>query len=199
MTAGDKSVGWRFWAKWALASFLGLLVGMGGFVAVGILAGDAIDRLPEFVFGMLLGAIFGTTFGAAQWWVLRAHLRQVGAWIGATLSGFVVGAAIVFGLMNGSDPGTSLITKLGHGCTLGAALGIPEWFALRRTLDKASPWIAISVVSWVMAEVIGVALSVVVGPPFDLLGLFLVGAVLPGGGMKWLLYRASAASVSRAP
>jgi hypothetical protein len=41
----------------------------------------------------------------------------------------------------------------------------------------------------VAAELVGVALSGVVGAPFDLVGLFLVGGVLPGAGMGWLMRR----------
>src|SRR3712207_6975703 len=50
--------------------------------------------------------------------------------------------SIIFGLMNGSEPDTSLITKLGHGFVLGAALGLGQWFVLRRRLDEAKAWIA---------------------------------------------------------
>src|SRR5688572_28048189 len=54
-----------------------------------VMAGDIIDGLPEFVFGVVLGVVFGTSFGAAQWRVLRHHLRPAAAWVGATLVGFV--------------------------------------------------------------------------------------------------------------
>src|SRR3712207_9506960 len=83
--------------------------------------------------------------------------------------------SIIFGLMNGSEPDTSLITKLGHGLVLGATLGLGQWFVLRRRLDEAKAWIAISTVSWVVAELVGIALTGVVGAPFNLVGLFLVG------------------------
>jgi hypothetical protein len=191
-----RSVGWGFWIRWAIYSLLGLIVGMFGFVTVGIFAGDAIDSLPEFVFGVVLGAIFGSSFGIAQWRVLRRRLRPVAAWIGATVVGIVVGGAIIFGLMNGSDPDTSLLTKLGHGLVLGASLGIAQWLVLRTKLDDALLWVGISVVGWVAAELVGVALSALVGPPFNLLGLFLVGSVLPGVGMAWLLARASAPEIA---
>jgi len=74
------------------------------------------------------------------------------------------------------------MTKLGHGLVLGAALGLGQWFVLRRRLNEAKAWIAISTVSWVVAELVGVALTGVVGAPFNLVGLVLVGGVLPGGG-----------------
>jgi len=185
-----KTVGWGFWVRWALATVLGLLVGLVAFIAVGVTAGDVIDGLPEFVFGSVLGLIFGTTLGTAHWWILRRHLRPAASWIGATLLGFVVAGSIIFGMMNGSEPDTSLMTKLGHGLVLGAALGLGQWFILRRRLDEAKVWIAISTISWVVAELAGVALTGAVGAPFNLVGLFLVGGVLPGGGMMWLLRRA---------
>jgi hypothetical protein len=186
-----KTVGWGYyWVRWVLATVLGLLVGLVAFVAVGVTAGDVIDGLPEFVFGSVLGLIFGTTLGTAHWWILRRHLRPAASWIGATLLGFVVAGSIIFGMMNGSEPDTSLMTKLGHGLVLGAALGLGQWFILRRRLDEAKAWIAISTMSWVVAELAGVALTGAVGAPFNLVGLFLVGGVLPGGGMMWLLRRA---------
>jgi hypothetical protein len=185
-----KTVGWGFWVRWALATVLGLLVGLVAFVAVGVTAGDVIGGLPEFVFGSVLGLIFGTTLGTAHWWILRRHLRPAASWIGATLLGFVVAGSIIFGMMNGSEPDTSLMTKLGHGLVLGAALGLGQWFILRRRLDEAKVWIAISTISWVVAELAGVALTGAVGAPLNLVGLFLVGGVLPGGGMMWLLRRA---------
>ena len=186
-----KAVGWGFWARWALATLSGLLVGLVAFVAVGVMAGDAIDGLPEFVFGSVLGLIFGATFGTAQWRVLRLHVRTAISWVGATLVGFVVGGSIIFGLMNGSDPDTLFITKLGHGLVLGAALGVAQWLVLRCRLNEAKLWIAISTMCWVVAELVGVALTGVIGPPFNLVGLFLAGGVLPGGGMMWLLRRAA--------
>src|SRR3712207_6213250 len=184
-----KVVAWGFLVRWALATLLGLLAGLAAFVAVGVMAGDLIDGLPGFVFGVVLGLVFGTSFGAAQWRVLRRHLRPAAAWVGATLVGFVVGGAAIFGLMNGSQADTSLTTKLGHGLVLGASLGLAQWSVLRRHLDGANHWIAISTVSWVVAELVGVALSGVVGAPLNLVGLLLVGGVLPGVGMAWLLRR----------
>jgi len=186
-----KAVGWGFWARWALATLLGLLAGLVAFVAVGVTTGDVIDGLPEFVFGSVLGLIFGATFGTAQWRVLRRHVRPAASWIGATIVGFVVGGSIIFGLMNGSEPNTPLITKLGHGIVLGVALGLGQSFVLRRRLDEAKLWIAVSTVSWVVAELVGGVLTSVIGPPFNLVGLFLAGGVLPGGGMMWLLQRAA--------
>ena len=170
-----KVVAWGFLVRWTLATSLGLLAGLVAFVAVGVMAGDVIDGLPEFVFGVVLGLLFGTSFGTAQWRVLRHHLLPAAAWVGATLVGFVVGGATIFGLMNGSEPDTTLVTKLGHGLVLGASLGLTQWSVLRRRLDGAKLWIAISTVSWAVAELVGVALSGVVGAPLNLVGLFLVG------------------------
>jgi hypothetical protein len=197
MNTKHKGVGWGLWIRWAIYSLLGLIAGIVAFFAVGIFASDTIDGLSEFVFGVVLGAIFGSSFGITQWWVLRRRLGPVGAWIGATVVGFVLGAAIIFGLMNGSEPDTTLPTKVGHGLVLGASLGIAQWSVLRANLCDARPWIAISVIGWVVAELVGVVLTTLVGPPFDLLGLFLVGAVLPGAGMAWLLGSASTSGSAR--
>jgi hypothetical protein len=196
MNTVHKSVGCEFSIRWAIYSLLGFTVGIVGFVAVGVFAGDTIDSLPKFVFGVVLGAIFGSSFGIAQWRVLRRRLRPVAAWIIATIVGFVIGGAIIFGLMNGSEPDTMLLTKLAHGFLLGASLGVAQWLVVRTKLDGARPWGAISVIGWVVAELVGVVLTALVGPPFDLLGLFLVGSVLPGVGMAWLLERASTSGIA---
>jgi hypothetical protein len=184
--AEHEDIGWGFAARWILATLLDLFAGLVAFVAVGVMAGDVIDGLPGFVFGAVLGLVFVASFGVTQWRVLRRYLRPVAAWIGAT---FVVGGVIIFGLMNGSELDIPLTTKLGHGLVLGASLGLAQWSILRGKLDKAKLWIAISAVAWVAAELVGVALTGLVGAPFNLLGLFLVGGVVPGIGMAWLLRR----------
>lgn len=192
MNTQNQTVSWRFWGKWVLATFLGLIVGMIVFIAVGIVAGEALDRLPEFVFGVVIGTIFGLAFGVAQWRILRQQLQPITAWIWATFIGFVVGSIIIFGLMDGGNPDTSVATKLGHGVVLGTTLGIGQWSAIRSRLNQAGIWVMISIGAWVIAEIVGMGLSAIAGSPLDLLGLFLVGGCLPGIGMMWLLNQASA-------
>ena len=192
MNIQNQTVSWRFWGKWVLATFLGLVVGMILFIAVGTVAGEALDNLPEFVFGMVIGTIFGLTFGYAQWRILRQHIQPINAWIWTTFIGFVVGAIIIFGLMDGGNPDTSVGTKLGHGVVLGSTLGVGQWSAIRQKVSRATLWIAASIVAWIIAEIVGMGLSTLIGSPLDLLGLFLVGGCLPGIGMMWLLKHASA-------
>lgn len=158
---------------------------------MGVFLGELIDESPEFVFGTVLGAIFGLAFGTAQWRVLRPHLAPVTSWIWGTLAGFVLAAMVIFGLMAGGDDGTSMVTKLGHGLILGATLGVGQWLAIRGKVKTAVWWVPVSVGAWVIAEVVGMGLGALVGEPLDLLGLFLVGACLPGAGMGWLLNRDS--------
>jgi hypothetical protein len=186
-----KGRGPGFWSRWALANLMGLVVGAAGFVALVVLTAGALDRPPGYAFGVALGLTFGPAFGLAQWWVLRGSLGPVGAWVGATVVGFLVAFATIFGVMDGSDPDTSLLVKIGHAVVLGLTLGIAQWSVLRRKLDGASRWILVSVVSWVVAELAGVALTALAGPPLDILGLFAIGTVLPGIAMAWLLDRAS--------
>jgi hypothetical protein len=193
MNDRGKRVSWRFWLRWTLASILGLVVGMILFIAVGAVIGEALDRAPEWVFGLVIGIIFGTVFGIAHWLVLRQLLPLSTAWIWATIGGFLGASVIIFGLMAGGRPDTSITTKLGHGLVLGGGLGLTQWLVLRQKVGLASIWIGISMLAWLIAEIVGIGLSATIGPPLDLLGLFLVGSVLPGAGIIWLLNRAPGA------
>src|SRR5687768_9114352 len=105
----------------------------------------------------MLGGIFGIGLGFAQWTVLRSRLRRALMWVGATVVGFAAGAAIIFGFMDGSNPDTSLVMKLGHAVVLGGALGVTQWVALRRKVDEAYLWIFVNLLAWTVAEVVGVA------------------------------------------
>ena len=155
MFAREGTVGWRFAGRWIGSVVLGLLLGMIAFLAVGILVGEAIDEAPDPVFGLVIGTIFGLAFGIAQWRALRPRLGDISGWVWGTLTGFVVAAAVIFGLMAGGSDDTSAVTKLGHGLVLGLAVGIGQWLAVRNRVAASSLWIGISVVTWLLAEVVG--------------------------------------------
>ena len=189
MRSEASSIGWGFWVRWAFATILGLAVGMVVFIIVGDMFGEVVDNSPEYVFGLIVGAIFGTAFGIAQWLVLRREIPHSAAWIPATVVGFSVAAFVIFGFLDGGNPDTSVPAKLGHAVVLGGVLGIAQFLVLRDKVKMAAAWIVVSILAWLVAEIIGIALGSAVGPPLDLLGLFLLGGALPGAGMVWLLNR----------
>lgn len=198
MYSQDIGVGWRLWLKWALATILAVIAGMVVFIAVGTLAGEAIDELPEYVFGILVGGIFGSTFGVAQWRILRSHLRHPAAWVWATLAGFVIGAFLIFGVMGGETPDAAIFSRLAHAVVLGSALGIAQWIVLRGNVAQSALWIPISLASWVIAEALAIALDGLIGPPLDLMMIFLAGGLVTGLGMVWLLKQSSTGTSSGA-
>ena len=73
---------------------------------------------------------------------------------------------------------------------LGCALGVAQWFVLRKKVRRSALWIGISLISWILAGLIGSALKRLswdMGPILYWLGLFFTGMVLSVVGMMWLL------------
>ena len=178
-----------FWGRWVAATLLSLLAGMVLFILVGAVAGEALDAGPPALFGLVLGAIFGTSFGIGHALVLKRKIGGAGAWIIATGIAFVVAACVIFGFLQGSSSDTSLLIKLTHALVLGGSLGLAQYMVLERQVTGAAAWIVISIVAWSIAELVAAFIGPLVGPPLDILLLFFIGGALPGIGIPWLLRR----------
>lgn len=184
------SVRWTSWLRWLGLTLAGLLGGLVVFFAVGVTMGEMLDELfPEFVFGLVLGAIFGTAFGLAHWLFLRRYISGIGAWVPATIIGFALGAAIVFGPLNTQDTDPSMLVRISHATSVGLSLGLMQWLVLRgRLFHHSYLWMVISVGAWIAGELAGTFLANLrVEEPIPLLTIFLIGASLSGIGMIWLL------------
>ena len=149
-----QSVEWAIWFQWVLASTLGWLLGW-------FLVGE-------------LGV--GAVIGLAQWLVLRQAIDdRFGWWILASAGGWIVGwGLIVSGILISPESG---ITSIVTGSVIGLAVGLAQWFVLRRVVSRAGWWVLASTAAWIL----GLA---------GLLGGTLVGAVVgavTGFMLDWLL------------
>lgn len=189
----NPSIGWSAWFRWFALTLFGLLVGLIVFFLIGVTVGEYIDEaFPEFVFGTILGTIFGSAFGLAHWLFFRRYIPGIGAWIPATVLGFALGAAIVFGLLNPEGGEASLALRISHAIVVGLTLGLAQWLVLRdRVAGPAYLWVLFSPSAWILGEFTGIALENAAEEPLPLMATFLVGASLSGMGMIWLLIRAS--------
>ena len=151
-----------FWYRWALATVVGEVVGLGG---AGILAGIASMVAPEdpgtpllvlLTVAMLAsGAGEGAVVGYAQSRVLRHALPSLPArrWILATAVGAVLAWALGAGVFMVALPDDAafedylpLMLVLGVAC--GTLLGAAQWVALRGHVARSWLWIAANTTGW---------------------------------------------------
>jgi hypothetical protein len=168
-----KSIGWRFWIRWVIASG----VGIGAGVLLWLAAGAAMEALgmigqsgwAQALQAGLVGAAFGTAFGIGQWLVLRRQTEHSGRWVLATAIGytavFVLGATLI---PDGEAVDLTPAAQIAFGAMLGAAIGVPaallQWlFVLRRKVPGAGWWIPGSAISWAIGFAISFALRLWLG------------------------------------
>ena len=151
-----------YWPRWALATVIGEVVGLGG---AGILAGIASALAPEdpgtpllvlLTVAMLAsGAGEGAVVGYARSRVLRRALPSLPArrWVVATAAGAVLAWALgagVFMLVLPDDAAFEdylpLMLVLGVAC--GTLLGAAQWVALRGHVVRSWLWIVANTAGW---------------------------------------------------
>jgi hypothetical protein len=92
-------------------------------------------------------------------------------------------------MSGGFGPYITSQASLGMTVVLGSALGVAQWFAIRKKVGKHARWIGVSLISWLIAGWTGMALKTLsweMGPILYWLGLFFVGTVISAMGMIWL-------------
>jgi hypothetical protein len=116
-----------------------------GYVFIWVLPSDLV----------LLG--LGLPIGVMQWLVLRQHLSHTAWWVLASTLGWALGWLLV---------GAAIPPEVGFlaGTAVGAAVGVAQWFVLRRQLYQAGWWIAVSILGWTLGLM-------------GFLGMFLDGAM----------------------
>jgi hypothetical protein len=152
------------WSRWVLANLVGEFLGLGLAGAVGaavmlVVGGAAGAATFILMAGALVVAALleGTVVGLAQWWVLGRYLpaltRRV--WVLATVLGAIVAWMIGMTLgtlgadLIGSGNSTAaLLFSAVLGPVVGALLGMTQWLALRRHVERAGWWVLANALAW---------------------------------------------------
>jgi len=167
------------WLRWVAANALGETFGLGGTLAVGVLAlsrlgnqSGVLIALVSFLIAVLSGAIEATIVGLAQWWAMHPWFPAITrwAWWTATLVGAL--AAYVLGylpstIMNlgeqvqsasesaaasAAEPAQWIVLLLAAGMGLagGALLSFAQWLVLRKKVAYAGWWIPANMLAWMV-------------------------------------------------
>jgi len=188
-----SQVGWSFFFKWIIASFIGVTVGaIVMSLLLGLALGPNLKPLTEdwashrIVLGFLNQPAMGIGEGVAQWLVMRNWIPGTGWWVAArTLNYFLNGTALAFG---GSGVLGGMIT--------GTISGLAQWSVIKRKASRSVWWIFYCVVE-------GIGVSVATGT--ENLGEIVNGfqltygsliqattaAVIPAVLMTWILRSAT--------
>jgi len=184
----DPHVGRWFWLWWLLATVVGAALGAGiSFVALA----QALDRLPQAAYGLVIGTVFGAAIGTAQWLVLRTHLDRIGWWVPLTLLGWVVFWELNLLNLLGAASGIAFIPDILHPGLFGGLVGILQWSLLRGRVQGAGWWVLASVLAGMLGALVadGVNAALHSDSPLDFLTGSMVGGVVNGATMMWLLHR----------
>jgi hypothetical protein len=180
--------GLNVWFSWMLGAFLALIIGL---ILLIFGVGEALNNAAPAIFGMVIGAIFGSGLGVAQWLVLRKKVADIGLWVPITIAVWVIFWSMNFAGLFGEGQGVTgkLIEGIGHGGLLGALTGAGQWFVLRSKLQKASSWILVSALSWAIGASTGDTIQVILQTdiPLELIIAILLSSALTGAGMVWLM------------
>ncbi len=194
MNTSSNKVRWGFFLGWALATLVCVVAGFFVFFIAESALGESSASIPKFVAVslsfLLFTCSFGTVIGVAQWSVLRRYVQGSALWIGATLLGFLISSPVLLIPGGGFGPIITSQASLRTTAALGSALGVVQWLILRNKANRAALWVGISLISWVVAGWIGMALKALswqMGPILYWLGLFFFGTALSSAGMIWLL------------
>ena len=164
-----------FWGRWVAANALAEAVGLGGSALVAF----AFLVQWEATWGVIWSAVAvvllstlceGTAVGVAQWAVLRGRFPalRLRAWWAMTALG--AGVAWTLGMVPSTlislgeasteaapvaEPPALVVYALaaGMGLVLGPVLATPQWWVLRRFVDRAWRWIPANSLAWAVGMV----------------------------------------------
>jgi hypothetical protein len=155
-------IGWDFWLKWVLASFIGCITGellgaiyfpFGWLLVLAHDLGLSIE-VTEAVFGSLsIGAMQGILLGLLQYLVLRNKIKHALWWVPATTLGWIIGLQI------------NLYSQdIYLGFALSAALaGIFQTPVLRLRFLPALIWVVASFISWYLGGILVLFAGILAG------------------------------------
>jgi len=140
---------------------------------------ENLNYLISMIAIVVASIIFGLIMGAIQSVILKPYFGKSGWWW-ATAMGY--GAANIIGIL--------LFGKLDEGITIGiipVALGLFQWFAIRKKIRKAYIWIVIVVLAWVLNYHVFYFILVNIGL-LDFQAVVRDGLII-GSAMIWCLHK----------
>ncbi len=202
MKTKRKAIDWWFWPILVIGTLIGSVIAFFVFFLAMSFVGESGGRIPDLVASLILTICFGSVIGIAQWFVLRRYVPRTAIWIGATSVGFLICSPIIFFLSGGFGPYLTPRASLIMTFVLGGVMGIMQWFTIYKKVKQSALWIGISLVSWIVAGLIGMALkffSWQMAPVLYWPGLLFFGTVLSAAGLMWLLKRGARSSDEQQP
>lgn len=148
----ENPVDWKLGLWWSLATIGGLVLAL---VILFAGLGAAINNVPPFVFGLILGCTFGFGCAAMQWVALRRFVSLW--WIPATFAAWAIFWTINLAGLLGIGNGVTgkILEGLGHGALFGGLLGLFQWLVLRNQTQNAHWWIYANVLGWSIGAALG--------------------------------------------
>jgi hypothetical protein len=181
----------QFWITWTLATVVGYVLGT--LAILPWMVNLAYAAQPQWLLGLVGGALLGGAVGGAQWLVLRRYLLPVaGGWIWASIVGGTVGLGVglaVADLLVLSTAGATTREALRQvgllqvtlqaavtGAIVGMGLGGAQWLALRNSTAGSGWWIFVSGLAWLVGMGVGALLADGLG----VLGALLIAGLIIG-------------------
>lgn len=165
---------WVWGLRWLLVSTVA------GVVASVVTMDLTLTKIGNLFLNLnLRGAAIGAIFGILQWLVLRKLIYGASWWILASTLGWILGEAIA---QLWTIAVTGIMGVEVRAIVVGAAVGLVQWFVLRRFVYGAGWWILASTIGWTVAETIALLLmigwaTIIGGFAIDIIVGAVVGAV----------------------
>jgi hypothetical protein len=181
---------WPLLGGWISANAIGWAAGL----AAGGLFTLAVSRLSwlneDRVLVDATVICLGLALGAAQWVVMRRYVPRPGRWVAATLIGYLLCLLIFAGGNLARLAGPGVWDDVLLSALLGAAIGAPQWWILRRCYRGAGLWVLGTAAGflWIVWAIVD---------PSHSLGELVIrctiigalGAAVTGAVLVWLVHR----------
>lgn len=172
--------------RWIMVSFLSVAI---GFAIMFVFLGEALRNCSPFVFGMSIGALFGTLTGLGHWLLLRKFFMRSLPWIIVTAFSWSLFWAMnmqgFFGRGEGWFPKAE--EALAHGLTFGFLTGSLQYVFLKNKVRFPLDWLCINIVAWPVCAIVGDLIKLWLAP--DSAADLLVGFLLPPLPLAFVMQR----------
>jgi len=162
--------------RWIMSSVLAVAI---GFAIMFTFLGEALRNCGPLVFGMCIGALFGTLTGLGHWLLLRKFFMRSSTWVVITAFSWSLFWAMnmqgFFGRGEGWFP--KMEEALAHGLTFGFLAGSLQYVFLRNKVRFPLDWLCVNIVAWPVCAIIGDLIKLWLAP--DSAADLICGFLLP--------------------